>query len=167
MARLSRHRPPYVAQGTWRSGTLHVWGWNGIDTAPMSWLYSGFRDRDPDGTRSGWHDSPISYGAIGRLSIDVPGRPVLHATAVQLDPMGATVWLSDLPDREYLSDSLHWFGALTTLARALSSTGRIVPVVADEGPFTVARWRPVLDPEIEAHLDRLATSMPPICIAGS
>src|SRR6056297_2852930 len=167
MARLSRHRPPYVAQGTWRSGALHVWGWNGIDTASMGWLYGGFREQGPDGMRSGWHDSPVSYGAIGRLSIDVPGRPALHASAVQLDPMGATVWLSDLPDPEHLSDSLRWFGALTELARQMSSSGRMVPVVVDEGPFTVARWRPVVDAEIRSQLDRLAASMPPICIAGS
>src|SRR6056297_2324110 len=167
MARLSRHRPPYVAQGTWRSGALHVWGWNGIHTASMGWLYGGFREQGPDGMRSGWHDSPVSYGAIGRLSIDVPGRPALHASAVQLDPMGATVWLSDLPEPEHLSDSLRWFGALTQLARQMSSSGRMVPVVVDEGPFTVARWRPVIDPEIRSQLDRLAASMPPICIAGS
>ena len=39
---VSRDRPPYVAQGTWRSGSLHVWGWNGYDSASMAWFY-GFR----------------------------------------------------------------------------------------------------------------------------
>ena len=62
---MSRDRPPYVAQGTWRSGSLHVWGWNGIDSASMAWFY-GFRALNRDGMRTGWHDSPVSYGAIGR-----------------------------------------------------------------------------------------------------
>ena len=69
MATMSRHRPAHVAQGTWRSGALHVWGWNGIDTAPMAWLYSGFRVLGDDGRRTGWHDSPTSYGVVGRISI--------------------------------------------------------------------------------------------------
>ena len=43
---MSRDRPPYVAQGTWRSGALHVWGWNGIDSASMAWFY-GFRALEP------------------------------------------------------------------------------------------------------------------------
>ena len=164
---MSRHRPPYVAQGTWRSGALHVWGWNGIDTGSMGWLYGGFRERDLSGMRSGWHDSPVSYGAVGRISIDLPGRPALHASAVQLDPMGTAVWLSDLPPPEYLSDSLAWFARVAELARQMSASGRIVPMVADEGPFTVGRWRPVIDSDVEGLLEQLAASMPPICIAGS
>ena len=52
MAAPTRHRPPHVAQGTWRSGALHVWGWNGIDTASMAWLYGGFRVLGADGTRT-------------------------------------------------------------------------------------------------------------------
>ncbi|MFT4866146.1 MAG: hypothetical protein ACI8RE_002343, partial [Ilumatobacter sp.] len=85
---MSRNRPPYVPQGTWRSGALHVWGWNGLDTASMAWLYSGFRRVGVDGRRTGWHDSPISYGAIGRITIDVPGHPTMHASSVQLDAIG-------------------------------------------------------------------------------
>ena len=113
MAHLSRHRPPHVAQGTWRSGALHVWGWNGFDTAAMAWLYSGFRTMGPDGTRSGWHDSPVSYGAIARVTVEIPQRSSLHAASVQLDPLGVAVWLSDLPvDRDQLSPSIAWFARL-------------------------------------------------------
>ena len=114
---MDRHRPPHVAQGTWRSGSLHVWGWNGIDTASMAWLYGGFRSAE---NQRGWHDSPVSYGAIGRVSIDVGSR-TLHASSVRLDPLAATVWLSDVPEPPVLSDSLAWFARLTTL---LSRQGR-------------------------------------------
>ena len=31
-----------MAQGTWRSGALHVWGWNGESVASAAWLYGGF-----------------------------------------------------------------------------------------------------------------------------
>ncbi len=167
MAALTRHRPPHVAQGTWRSGALHVWGWNGIDTASMAWLYGGFRVLGDDGRRTGWHDSPASYGAIGRISIAVDGQSTLHASSVQLDAMGTAVWLSDLPGAEYLSDSLAWFARVAELARRTVSSGRLAPVVVEEGPFTVARWRPVTTDAIDAAIADLAASMPPICTAGS
>jgi SNF2 family DNA or RNA helicase len=167
MASLSRHRPAHVAQGTWRSGALHVWGWNGIDTAPMAWLYSGFRHLDADGLRTGWHDTPVSYGSIGRISIDLDGRPSLHASSVQLDAMGTTVWLSELPGEPYLSDSLAWFARVAELARHTVSAGRITPVIANEGPFTVARWKPVTTESIDTTRAALAAAMPPICTAGS
>jgi SNF2 family DNA or RNA helicase len=168
MARLSRHRPPHVAQGTWRSGALHVWGWNGVDTASMAWLYSGFRTIDADGTRSGWHDSPISYGAVARISIDIPQCPALHAASVQLDPLGAAVWLSELPaDADVVSDSIAWFARVAELARRIVSAGRMSPVIVDEGPFTVARWTPEVDDEIGALLAALDASKPHICTAGS
>ncbi|MEP1122724.1 MAG: DEAD/DEAH box helicase [Ilumatobacter sp.] len=168
MIRQSRHRPPHVAQGTWRSGALHVWGWNGFDTAAMAWLYSGFRTMGADGTRTGWHDSPVSYGAIARVTVELPQRPALHAASVQLDPLGTAVWLSDLPaDRDQLSPSIAWFARVSELARRMVSAGRMSPVIVDEGPFTVARWVPEVDDEIEDLLVRLAAAKPHICTAGS
>ncbi len=164
---MSRHRPPHVAQGTWRSGALHVWGWNGIDTAPMAWLYGGFRVLGDDGRRTGWHDTPVSYGAIGRISIDLDGGTGLQASSVQLDAMGTAVWLSDVPEAPHLSDSLAWFARLAELARRTVSSGRITPAVVEEGPFTVARWRPVTTPTIDDTLSALDASRPPICTAGS
>lgn len=170
----SRHRPPYVAQATWRSGSLHIWGWNGFDTASMAWMYSGFRKMDADGSRTGWHDSPISYGALGRISIDVPGRPGLTSASVQLDPLGIAVWLSELPSEpEFISDSVAWFARMAELARRTVSSGRITPVIVDEGPFTVGRWIPAFtdgpgEPSIIGDtLDALDAAQPYICTAGS
>ncbi len=172
---VSRDRPPYVAQGTWRSGSLHVWGWNGVDAASMAWFY-GFRALGPDGTRSGWHDSPVSYGAIGRLTVDVGDAPelrmqTLQVSSVQLDPVGMAVWLSDLPGPAYVSDSIAWFARIGELARRTVSTGRLVPVVVDEGPFTVGRWvyapNGPDDDVVAGVLDQLAATMPPVCTLGS
>jgi SNF2 family DNA or RNA helicase len=167
MTAASRHRPPHVAQGTWRSGALHVWGWNGLDTASMAWLYSGFRKLGADGLRTGWHDSPISYGAVARITIEVPQRPSIHAASVQLDPLGVAVWLSDLPEPEFLSDSIAWFARVAVLARRAVSAGRMSPIIVDEGPFTVARWMPEIDQEIDAILTGLDAAKPHICTAGS
>ncbi|NND73481.1 MAG: DEAD/DEAH box helicase [Ilumatobacter sp.] len=164
---MSRSRPPHVAQGTWRSGALHVWGWNGRDTASMAWLYSGFRMVAADGSRTGWHDSPISYGAIGRVTIDLPGHPTLHASSVQLDPIGTAVWLSELPEPDFLSDSIAWFARIAELARRTVSTGRIVPTIVDEGPFTVGRWEAITDDSIDEVIAGLDAAMPEICVAGS
>ena len=163
----SRHRPPHLAQGTWRRGALHVWGWNGLDAASMAWLYSGFRKMGVDGLRTGWHDSPISYGAVARITLEFDAHPTLHAASVQLDPFGAAVWLSDLPEAEYLSDSLAWFARATELARRAVAAGAIVPAITNEGPFVAARWAPIETPEITEFLDQLDTSRPPICSVGS
>ncbi len=164
-----RFRAPFVAQGTWRSGALHVWGWNGADVASTAWLYSGFRRMGADGTPTGWHDSPISYGAIARLVLDPPDAPTLYATSVQLDPFSAAVWLSELPPpgSDVLSDSLAWFGRVAELARRMVDDDRMTPVIRDEGPFTVASWEPVIDEEIDATIQRLAASAPPICTLGA
>jgi len=133
----------------------------------MAWMYSGFRKIDNDGMRTGWHDSPISYGALGRIMIDLPGHPTLHASSVQLDAMGTAVWLSDLPPSEYLSDSLEWFARVAELARRTISSGQILATITNEGPFTVGRWVPSPSAEIDSMLAELTSSMPPICTAGS
>ena len=111
---MSRDRAPFVAQGTWRSGTLHVWGWNGDSAASAAWLYGGFgRSRWTAQADAGeqWHDSPISYGELGRLTLELPSGTRRPVPCVLLDPFGAAVWLSDTPRGESLSPSLAWFAA--------------------------------------------------------
>ena len=168
MATLSRHRPPHVAQGTWRSGALHVWGWNGIDTAPMAWLYGGFRMLGDDGRRTGWHDTPVSYGAIGRITIALDGQPGLHASSASSRRDGhGRVAVRPAGPVPTCRTRWAWFARIAELARRTVSAGRILPAVVEEGPFTVARWRPVTTPAIDATLAALDASMPPICTAGS
>jgi SNF2 family DNA or RNA helicase len=136
----------------------------------MAWFY-GFRALNRDGMRTGWHDSPISYGAIGRLTIQAPDEPTMHVSSVQLDPLGVAVWLSQLPDPEFVSDSIAWFARIAELARRTVSSGRIVPVIIDEGPFTAGRWvhspNGADDRSVADTLDALAASMPPVCTLGS
>jgi superfamily II DNA or RNA helicase len=165
---MSRDRAPFVAHGTWRSGALHVWGWNGDSVASAAWLYGGFgRSRWSAGGERGWHDSPISYGELSRISLELPSGGQRMVPAVQLDPFGASVWLSETPVGEDLSPSLAWFAALTRFAAQLVSAGRIIPEVADEGPFTVARWRPVLSHEHGHALAHAAAVAPAACRNGS
>ncbi len=162
MALRSRHRPPFVAQGTWRSGALHVWGWNGTDTASIAWFYSDFRQRSGDGTRIGWHDSPLSYGPIGRLTLSEHGIAAPVST-VELPPLGAAVWLSEVPAGDALSDTLAWFARLSELARATVDRRRLSVAVVDEGPFTAARWVPIVDDTTTDLLAGFDASMPPLC----
>jgi hypothetical protein len=167
---MSRDRAPFVAQGTWRSGMLHVWGWNGESVASAAWLYGGFgssrwtAQADAD---DGWHDSPISYGELGRLMIELPSGGRRPVPAVLLDPFGSAVWLSDTPRGESLSPSLAWFSALTRFAVRIVGSGRVTPEVVDEGPFTVARWRAVLNDEHREALAHAAALAPAICRNGS
>ena len=165
---MSRDRAPYVAQGTWRSGALHVWGWNGESPASAAWLYGGFgSSRWSSDGRSGWHDSPISYGELGRIQLELPDGGQRSVPAVRLDPFGASVWLSDTPSGGELSPSLAWFAALTGFAVRLVGTRRVAPEVLAEGPFTVARWRPVLEPADRDALAHAAASAPAICRNGT
>ena len=175
---MSRDRAPYVAQGTWRSGALHVWGWNGESPASAAWLYGGFgssrwsgqgdsgRESSGPGS-SGWHDSPISYGELGRIQLELPDGGQRSVPAVRLDPFGAAVWLSDTPTGSNLSPSLAWFAALTSFAVRLVGSRRVAPEVLEEGPFTVARWRPVLSASHHDALAHAAASAPAICRNGT
>ena len=165
---MSRDRAASIAQGTWRSGALHVWGWNGESPASAAWLYGGF-GRSPWSAHAdeGWHDTPISYGELGRIQLELPDGGVRSVPAVKLDPFGASVWLSETPTGDRLSPSLAWFAQLTAFAVRLVGHRRVVPEVLDEGPFTVARWRPVLTPADTDALAHAAASAPPVCRNGS
>ena len=134
-----------------------------MDTASIAWFYSDFRQRSGDGTRIGWHDSPLSYGPIGRLTLSDHGIAAPVST-VELPPLGAAIWLSDVPPGDALSDTLAWFARLSELARATVDRHRLSPVVTDEGPFTAARWAPVIDPATTELLARFDASMPPLCV---
>ena len=170
---MSRYRPPHVAQGTWRSGALHVWGWNGESPASAAWLYGGFGssrwtgNRESDQNPSRWHDSPISYGELGRIQLELPDGGQRSVPTVRLDPFGAAVWLSETPSGNDLSPSLAWFAALTGFAVRIVGSRRVAPEVVDEGPFTVARWRPVLDQIHHDALAHAAASAPAICRNGT
>ena len=165
---MSRDRAPFVAQGTWRSGALHVWGWNGESPASAAWLYGGFgRSRWSGRGDPGWHDSPISYGELGRIQLELPESGQRSVPAVRLDPYGAAVWLSDTPIGDELSASLAWFAQLTSFAVRILNARRLIPEVATEGPFTVARWRPVLDDPHREAIAHAAASAPAICRNGS
>lgn len=165
---MSRDRAAFVAQGTWRSGKLHVWGWNGDSPASAAWLYGGFGRSRWDGRgSSGWHDSPISYGELGRIQIELPSGGTRTVPAVELDPFGAAVWLSETPDGDELSPSLAWFARLTAFAVRLVGGARVLPDVVDEGPFRCARWRPVLTDDHRDLIAQLAAAAPAICRNGS
>ncbi|HWL43089.1 MAG TPA: DEAD/DEAH box helicase [Ilumatobacter sp.] len=167
---MGRDRAPYVAQGTWRAGSLHVWGWNGDGPASAAWLYAGFGHSRWDASAGGstsWHDSPVSYGELARFMIELPDGGQRPVPSVRLDPYGAAVWLSDTPTGDELSPSLAWFAALTRFAVDLVRAGQVTPIVADEGPFTAARWRPVLSTEQVEALRHAAATAPAVCRNGS
>jgi SNF2 family DNA or RNA helicase len=163
---MSRDRAPFVAQGTWRSGNLHVWGWNGASPASAAWLYGGF-GRGAWNAEPGWHDSPVSYGELDRLALEMPVSGRRMVPVVKLDPFGAAVWLSETPTGDQLSPSLAWFSKLTAFAVRLVGARRLVPEVVQEGPFRCARWRPVLTDEHRDALAHLAACSPAICRNGS
>ncbi len=163
---MSRDRAPFIAQGTWRSGALHVWGWNGDSPASAAWLYSGF-GRSRWSGEGGWHDSPVSYGELSRIELEMPSGGRRSVPSVRLDAFGASVWLSDTPAGGELSPSIAWFASLTQFAARLVSAQRVTPVVVDEGPFTVARWRPVLDAGQRDAMAHAASVAPAVCRNGS
>ena len=144
-----------------------MWGWNGSGPASAAWLYSGFGSSRWSESTNGWHDSPVSYGELSRLQLELPAGGTRSVSTVKLDAYGAAVWLSDTPAGDELSPSLAWFAELARLSVGLVSTSRIAPVVVEEGPFTVARWRPVVEPRLQLDIDALAAAAPPVCRNGS
>ncbi len=163
---MSRDRSPFIAQGTWRSGALHVWGWNGESAASAAWLYSGF-GRSRWDAQGGWHDSPVSFGELSRRQLELPDGGQRSIPTVRLDPYGAAVWLSETPDGDELSPSLAWFAALVGYAVKLVNARRVAPTMIQEGPFTVARWKPILDEAGTEAVAHAAAIAPPICRNGS
>jgi hypothetical protein len=164
---MSRERAEHVAQGTWRSGSLHIWGWNGDSTASAAWLYGGFGHNRWSGAENGWHDTPASYGELSRIELELPSGRHQSVPSVRLDPYGAAVWLSDTPGDDELSASLAWFAQLSALAVGHVTGGRLAPAILEEGPFTVARWKPVIDHETEQTLAAFDAAAPPICRNGT
>jgi SNF2-related domain/SNF2 Helicase protein/Helicase conserved C-terminal domain len=164
---MSRERAEHVAQGTWRSGSLHIWGWNGDSAASAAWLYGGFGHNRWSGAENGWHDTPASYGELSRIELELPSGRRQSVPSVRLDAYGAAVWLSDTPDDDELSASLAWFAELSGFAVAHVTNGRLTPTILEEGPFTVARWIPVVDHDIERALAALDAAAPPICRNGT
>ena len=126
---MSRERAEHVAQGTWRSGSLHVWGWNGDSTASAAWLYGGFGHNRWSGAENGWHDTPASYGELSRIELELPSGRRKSVPSVRLDPYGAAVWLSDTPGADELSASLEWFAAAERIRRRPRHRG---PARADD-----------------------------------
>lgn len=145
-----------------------MWGWNGDSPASAAWLYGGFgRSRWDAQHGGGWHDSPISYGELSRLQLELPSGGTRTVPAVALDPFGAAVWLSETPVGDELSPSLAWFARLTSLAVQLVDAGRVVPDIVQEGPFRCARWRPVLTDDHGDLVAAFAAAAPAICRNGS
>ncbi|MEM9515725.1 MAG: hypothetical protein AAGA42_12795 [Actinomycetota bacterium] len=70
---------------------------------------------------------PLSYRPVGQLSFEIDGATTI-GSSVELDPLGAAVWLSELPDGDALSDTLQWFARMTELARHVVDRGRVSPV---------------------------------------
>ena len=91
--------------------------------------------------RTGWHDSPVSYGAIGRLTIQAADAPTMHVSSVQLDPLGdgrLAVGASRPRVRVRLDRVVRPHrrtGPPNRVERPASC-----PSIVDEGPFIVARW---------------------------
>ena len=104
---------------------------------------------------------------MSRIELELPSGRHHSVPSVRLDPYGAAVWLSDTPGDDELSASLAWFARLSALAVAHVTGGRLVPTIVDEGPFTVARWKPVIDHETELTLAAFDAAAPPICRNGT
>ena len=167
-----RDRPPYVAQGTWRSGSLHVWGWNGIDSASMAWFY-GFRALNRDGMRTGWHDSP------DLVRRDRPARRSRHPTSRRCTSRRCSSTRSASPSgcRNSPTPSSCPTRSNGSPASANSPGERCradasCPIIADEGPV----HRRALGPRPERRRRPVGhrrpsnsspPSMPPVCTLGS
>ena len=166
---MSRERAEHVAQGTWRSGSLHVWGWNGESTASAAWLYGGFGHNRWSGAENGWHDTPASYGELARIELELPsGR---RSVRPERPARSRTARRSGCPTRPAATSCRRrWRGSPRSPASPspIVTGGRLTPTVARGG--TVHR-RP-LDSRARrrdrADARRCSTTRaPPICRNGT
>jgi hypothetical protein len=148
---------------SWQRDAVHVWGWDGVQTMPPFWLSGGF----PSAARAG---SPARHGFHSSLDVVAPTGERLRPVSVRLDAIAGLAWLAAMPVE---SDSVRWFATLARLAGRVIEAGAVVPTVtarpptaAGEVPHVVAEahWVPTNDRIVDAYLDSLAQSVPPICL---
>jgi superfamily II DNA or RNA helicase len=138
-----------------------VWGWDGAETMPPGWLFSGFHRRGRPGP-------PSDYGFHSSLDVVTPAGMRLRPTSVRLDAIAGLAWLRRATAA---SDSVRWFAALAELAARVVDAGAVVPAITTQheeatafGSVAEVHWTPIVDSTIDDALARLTESMPPICI---
>ena len=75
----------------------------------------------------------------------------------------AAAWLTSVHPGAAIGDSVSWLAAVAATARATVAAGLVTPCIRTDRDLLVARWVPLDDPVLDAALDELAASMPPIC----
>ncbi len=153
---------------SWQRDAVHVWGWDGVQTMPPMWLYSGFRE-------SGWPGSPSAHGFHSSLDVVAPSGERLRPMSVRLDAISGLSWLRGAAAAP--SDSARWFGALAVLATDVVAAGGVIPRIErnEHEPLTSADtmfshvaadvgWAAILTQPVVAALDELSRVMPPICL---
>jgi hypothetical protein len=145
--------------GSWDGRAVHVWGWDGQHTLPVAWLYRSFRSAP-------WPGSPLASGQLSSIEIALTPTERVRPTTARLDPVGAAGWLTAVGGEPHPGDSLAWLRDVAVLATRAVDAARVLPAIASERGTVAARWRPVLDAGLDAVLDALATSMPPILLAS-
>ena len=158
--------PPSAALvvASWQRDAVHIWGWDGVQTMAPFWLSIGF----PSSGRVG---PPARHGFHSSLDVVAPSGERLRPVSVRLDAVAGLDWLQAVPVE---SDSVRWFGVLAKLAERVIEAGAVVPVITTgsgpvpaDVPNVVAEmhWSPATGSTVDAYLDSLAESMPPICLA--
>ena len=90
----SGQRPVHVV-ASWQRDAVHVWGWDGAQTMPPGWLFSGFRQR-------GWPGPPSDYGFHSSLDVLTTAGIRLRPTSVRLDAIAGLAWLRGVDRRQRL-----------------------------------------------------------------
>ena len=157
--------PPSAARvvASWQRDAVHIWGWDGVQTMAPFWLSVGF----PAAGRLG---SPSRYGFHSSLDVVAPSGERLRPMSVRLDAVAGLDWLRAMPVE---SDSVRWFGVLARLAERVIEAGAVVPAITTRPDATLGdvpnvvaevHWSAATGPTVDAYLDSLAESMPPICL---
>lgn len=102
---------------SWQRGAVHIWGWDGSDSAPPFWLYSAGRE-------PGWPGPPTQAGFLSSLDVQTPAGERLRPMSARLDPISGGEWLRRVTAD---NDSVLWFAAIATLAERTVQAQLITP----------------------------------------
>jgi superfamily II DNA or RNA helicase len=139
---------------TCESGDFCLWTWDGrrASRGPLNSLYNDLR---ANGLTS-------RFGRIGQVDVQLPGAGRIPVPCLRWPVAAAVQGLGGRPASPHWSASLAWLHSVVELGSVAAGSGRLTAAVVADRPV----WRLVRDGALEAAIERLRATMPPVVAAA-
>ncbi|MFV2039274.1 MAG: hypothetical protein ACC660_03435, partial [Acidimicrobiales bacterium] len=152
-------RPNAELQVSWTDAGAGFWGWDGGRSVPAD------RVRRLAGEVLGsWWATRVADTGSGVVAL--PGHDPLYVSMLTADPRSVVDLMADRYPTRRWTPSVRWLHACVALAVDAAVTGLILPSLETTGLRWRARWEMLDHPAIEARLERLTETMPPVVVAA-